>query len=60
MITVAGVNDTMCLFGLSTDEKPTKANGKGNVPNACLFICIDDTSRAYIYDKQGDRWCVVR
>lgn len=60
MITVAGVNDPVCIFGLTTDEKPTKANGKGNVPNGCLFIAIDNTSKAWIYDKENDRWCTVK
>lgn len=59
MISVAGINEPLCIFGLSSDTKPTKANG-ATVPNGCLFICIDDTSKAWIYDKQGDRWCVVR
>lgn len=60
MITIDGVNNTNCLWGLSSDEKPTRANGKGNVPNATLFICIDDTSKAYIYDKENDRWMPIR
>lgn len=59
MITIDGVNNTNCLWGLSTDEKPTKANGK-IVPNATIWICIDDTSKAFVYDKEGDRWYPVK
>ena len=36
MITIDGVNNTNCIWGLTTDEKPTRANGKGNIPNATL------------------------
>ena len=55
MITVDGVNNTNAIWGLSTDQKPTKANGHANVPNATLWITIDDTSKVFIYDKDGDR-----
>ena len=60
MITVDGVNNTNAIWGLSTDVKPTKANGHANVPNATLWITIDDTSKVFIYDKDGDRWCPVK
>lgn len=46
MISVAGVNEPLAIFGLSSDEKPTKANGSDKVPNGCIFIAIDDTSKA--------------
>ena len=60
MITVDGVNNTNAIWGLSTDTKPTKANGHANVPNATLWITIDDTSKVFIYDKDGDRWIAVK
>lgn len=60
MISVAGVNEPLAIFGLSSDEKPTKANGSDKVPNGCIFICIDDTSKAWIYDRENDRWCAVK
>lgn len=60
MISVAGVNEPLAIFGLSSDEKPTAANGSTKVPNGCIFICIDDTSRAFIYDKAGDKWYPIK
>lgn len=60
MISVAGVTEPLAIFGLSTDEKPTKANGNTKVPNGCIFICIDATDKAWIYDRENDRWCVVK
>ena len=60
MITIDGVNTTNAIWGLAKDEKPTKANGHPNVPNATLWITIDDTSKVYIYDKEGDRWLPVK
>ena len=36
MITIDGVNTTNAIWGLAKDEKPTKANGHPNVPNATL------------------------
>ena len=59
MITIDGVNNTNCLWGLSSDEKPTMAKGQ-MVPNGTLWICIDDTSKAYVYDKEGDKWWPVK
>ena len=60
MRTVDGVNNTNAIWGLSSDEKPTAANGSPNVPNATLWITIDDTSKVYIYDKENDRWLPVK
>lgn len=60
MITIDGVNTTNAIWGLSTDEKPLKKNGYNNVPNATLWITIDDTSKVYIYDAEGDRWLPVK
>ena len=60
MITIDGVNTTNCIWGLSTDQKPTKANGNDKVPNATIWITIDDTSKAYIYDRENDKWHPVK
>ena len=60
MISVDGVNTTNAIWGLSSDPKPTKANGYPNVPNATLWITIDDTSKVFIYDAENDRWLPVK
>ena len=40
--------------GLSTDTKPTKANGK-DVENGSIFLEMD-TSKVYAYDVENDTW----
>ena len=42
------------LRGLSTDEKPTEANGK-LIDNGSTFIEID-TGDIYIYDLENEEW----
>ena len=40
--------------GLSTDTKPTKANGK-DVENGSTFLEMD-TAKVFAYDKTNDAW----
>jgi len=46
---------TMTLYGLSTDEKPTKTYNGNEIGNGSMFIEMD-TSNTYMYDKQSDEW----
>ena len=40
--------------GLSTDEKPTKIDGK-DTPNGTIFLEID-TGKIYMYDLENEQW----
>lgn len=42
------------LRGLSTDEKPTAANGF-DVSHGTTYFCMDTTD-CYMYDKNTDTW----
>lgn len=42
------------LRGLSTDEKPTEANGK-KIANGSVFIEID-TGKIYFFDLENETW----
>ena len=42
------------LRGLSTDEKPTEANGK-KIANGSVFIEID-TGKLFFYDLDSQTW----
>lgn len=42
------------LRGLSTDTKPTTANGE-NIDNGSTFIEID-TGKIYFYDLENEQW----
>lgn len=43
------------IFGLSTEEKPTIANGGTPVPDKTIFVELD-TAEGYFYDKDADTW----
>lgn len=53
----SAVDKSADLRGLSTDTKPTAANGK-DVPHGSTFICMDDGS-TYMYNKNNDTWYEV-
>lgn len=46
------------LFGLSTDEKPTKTFEGRFIGNASTFMEMD-TGSVYIYDEDGEKWWEV-
>lgn len=48
------VNHAAEFFGLTSDEKPT-----GDIPNGSIYVCIDDTSQTYFYDKENNQWRLV-
>ncbi len=54
----SAVDHSADLRGLSTDTKPTAANGD-NVPHGSTWINIDDGGTAYMYDKNTDTWYQV-
>lgn len=42
-------------YGLSTDEKPTKATGTSGIPNGSTLYCMD-TQVTFMYDVENDEW----
>ena len=42
------------LRGLSTDTKPTAANGD-NIPHGSTWLCMD-TGDVWFYNKNNDTW----
>lgn len=65
MITVSDIhrfNNTIEIFGLSTDEKPIeKLHFKGvtyTIINSSTFYEMD-TKRSYMYDEENHVWCDV-
>lgn len=50
----SSVDQSADLRGLSTDTKPTAANGD-NVPHGSTWINMDDGS-AFMYNKDTDTW----
>ena len=58
MITIEGSvykNINNMLYGLSTDEKPTKTFKGQEIPNGAKFFEMD-TRSVFFYDKEGERW----
>ena len=53
----SSVDHSADLRGLSTDTKPTAANGD-NVPHGSTFLCMD-TATIYMYNKNDDTWYQV-
>ena len=53
----SAVDHSADLRGLSTDTKPTAANGD-NVPHGSTFIEMD-TGDGYMYNKNNDTWYAV-
>lgn len=51
------VDHSADLRGLTTDTKPTAANGD-DVPHGTTWINMDDGS-AYMYNKNNDTWYEV-
>ena len=59
MITISKIENSnniakVELYGLSTDEKPTKM-GDNNIANGSLFIEVD-TGKFYLYDLENEQW----
>ena len=48
------VDKSADLRGLSTDIKPTAANGE-NIPHGSTFLCMDN-SECFMYNKNDDTW----
>lgn len=46
------------LYGLSTDEKPTKDEYGNSLVNGSIFIEID-TATGYLWDAANETWCKV-
>lgn len=47
------------IFGNSTDEKPTVANGtEESIPDMSIFVELD-TGEGYYYDKETDTWNII-
>lgn len=42
-------------YGLSTDEKPTKASGTPGIPNGSTIYCMDNQT-TFMYDSENDEW----
>ena len=53
----SAVDHSADLRGLTTDTKPTAANGD-NVPHGSTWVNMDDGS-AYMYNKNNDTWYEV-
>lgn len=53
----SAVDHSADLRGLTTDTKPTAANGD-NVPHGSTWINMDDGS-TYMYNKNNDTWYEV-
>ena len=51
-------NACMDLYGLSTDEKPTKVFDDKQIENASIFYEMD-TGKGYLYDEENHRWLEV-
>ena len=50
----SSVDRSADIRGLSTDTKPTKANGN-EVPHGSTFICMD-TGECFMFDANNDTW----
>jgi len=46
------------IFGLSTEVKPTVANGGDPVPDKTIFVELD-TAEGYYYEKDTDTWNTI-
>lgn len=47
------------IFGNSTEEKPTVANGsEEGIPDMSIFVELD-TGDGYYYDKDTDTWNII-
>ena len=53
----SAVDKSADIRGLSTDTKPTDANGD-NVPHGSTFIEFD-TGDCYMFDKNTDTWYLM-
>ena len=51
------VDHSADLRGLSTDTKPTAANGN-DVPHGSTFLCMDN-GEMWMYNKNNDTWYLV-
>ncbi len=48
------INKSAEFFGLTGDPMPT-----GDIPNGSIYVCIDDTSQTYFYDKENNQWRLI-
>lgn len=47
------------IFGKSSDEKPTVANGAEEIaPDGSIFVELD-TGEGYYYDSTADTWDII-
>lgn len=53
----SNVNKSAELCGLSTDTKPTKANGD-DVPYGSTWYNMDNNTR-YMYNSDNDTWYIM-
>ena len=53
----SSVDHSADLRGLSTDTKPTAANGN-DVPHGSTFLCMD-SGEMWMYNKNNDTWYLV-